>query len=271
MKGLSSMISEVLCSTDFVDHFTKQFVSILDDVKRNSFLSAHQTIDFHHSRWNRRMTTDSFAWNDGEEKEMRIEVKFGSVSIHSDWCLIFILEVFAQHKSTPSCLSIDRWKSDRPLWRSGNSNWIEKINETMPSLSRFHLVSLSEVLKYPPSRLWWWKWSDNSLRSITIKTSAALGRKPPSADVSPSLSLFLFTDEQENVFDRDEDDQQWMNWFGLCFHSDPREMIERFVSRWMEKNMVNPSSRGGAERHGMMLKKDLIIFEEVSRRREKKW
>ena len=30
----------------------------------------------------------------------------------------------------------------------------------MASLSRFHLVSLSEVLKYPPSRLWWWKWSE---------------------------------------------------------------------------------------------------------------
>jgi hypothetical protein len=47
MKGLSSMISELLCSTDSVDHFANQFVPILDDVKRNSFLSARQKIHFH--------------------------------------------------------------------------------------------------------------------------------------------------------------------------------------------------------------------------------
>lgn len=50
-------------------------------------------------------------------------------------------------------------------------------------------------------------------------------------------SLSLFTDDQENVFDRDEDDQQWMNRVGLCFHSSPREMIEQFAWRWMEKTL----------------------------------
>ena len=109
----------------------------------------------------------------------------------------------------------------------------------MVSLSRFLLVSLSEVLKCPPGRLWWWKWSEQLSLIDHNQDLFVFGKK------IPSCSLSLFTDDQENVFDRDEDDRHWMNWLGLRFHSGPREMNRT-----------------------VCLSLDLIIFEEISQRRE---